>query len=93
MDRLRWMGRGPAPRWVVLSMILPDLNNEPPGASALRSAEAALAHIQGYAEAANAGTITPAEAIEQVLDELAARPALGRVRAALSSSFSPAEPH
>lgn len=74
-------------------MILPDLHNEPGGAYALRCAEATLTRIQGYAEAASAGTITPAEAIEQVLDELAARPALGQVRAALSHGVSPAQPH
>ena len=69
---------------------------EPPDiqdARALRSAETALSRIQGYAEAAMTDSITPGEAIEQILDELAARPALGRVRQALSRSFSPTQPH
>jgi cell division protein YceG involved in septum cleavage len=63
------------------------------GAHALRSAEAALSRIQQYAQAVQTDTLTPGEAIEQILDELAARPALGRVRQALSRSFSPAQPH
>jgi hypothetical protein len=63
------------------------------GAHALRSAEAALTRIQRYAEAVQTDTLTPGEAIEQILDELAARPALGRVRRALSRSFSPARPN
>jgi hypothetical protein len=67
--------------------------DERQGDKALRSAEAALSRIQGYAEAAQADQITPAEAVEQILDELTARPALGRVRLALSRSFSPAQPH
>jgi hypothetical protein len=37
--------------------------------------------------------ITPGEAVEQILDELAARPALGRVRAALSRSYQPTRPN
>jgi hypothetical protein len=60
---------------------------------ALTSAEAALTRIQTYAEAAADERITPGEAVEQILDELAARPALGRVRAALSRSFAPSRPH
>ncbi len=63
------------------------------GAQALRSAETALSRIQGYAEAVQSDTLTPAEAIEQILDELAARPALGRLRRALSRSFAPVQPH
>jgi hypothetical protein len=59
-------------------------------AHALRSAERALTRIQHYAEAVQTDSLTPGEAIEQILDELAARPALGRVRRALSRSFSPA---
>jgi len=59
-------------------------------ARALRSAERALTRIQHYAEAVQTDSLTPGEAIEQILDELAARPALGRVRRALSRSFSPA---
>jgi hypothetical protein len=62
-------------------------------ARALRSAEATLSRIQGYAEAALKDSITPGEAVEQILDELAARPALGRLREALSRSFSPSQPH
>ena len=65
----------------------------PEGAHALRSAEAALTRIQQYAQAVQTDTLTPGEAIEQILDELAARPALGRVRRALSRSFSPAQPN
>ncbi len=60
---------------------------------ALSSAEAALTRIQTYAEAVADDRITPGEAVEQILDELAARPALGRVRAALSRSFAPSRPH
>lgn len=60
---------------------------------ALRSAEQALSRIQRYAEAVQMDSLTPGEAIEQILDELAARPALGRVRQALSRSFSPAQPN
>jgi hypothetical protein len=63
------------------------------GAHALRSAEKALTRIQRYAEAVQSDTLTPGEAIEQILDELAARPALGRVRQALGRSFSPAQPN
>jgi hypothetical protein len=63
------------------------------GAQALRRAEATLTRIQHYAEAVQMDTLTPGEAIEQILDELAARPALGRVRQALSRSFSPAQPN
>ena len=60
---------------------------------ALSSAEAALTRIQTYAEAAADERITPGEAVEQILDERAARPSLGRVRAALSRSFAPLRPH
>ena len=60
---------------------------------ALSSAEAALTRIQTYAEAAVEERITAGEAVEQILDELAARPALGRVRAALGRSFAPSRPH
>lgn len=59
---------------------------------ALSSAEAALTRIQKSAEAVQEAQITPKEAVEQILDELA-RPALGRVRAALGRSFLPAQPH
>jgi hypothetical protein len=76
-------------------MTKPSPTEEPRAASqgALRSAEAALSRIEQYAEAAQADCITPGEAIEQILDELTARPTLGRVRKALSRSFSPARPH
>jgi hypothetical protein len=68
-------------------------NDEPQGARALRSAETALSRIQHYAEAVQTDTLTAGEAIEQILDELAARPTLGRVRQALNRSFSPVRPH
>lgn len=51
---------------------------------ALRSVEAALARIQRYAEAAASDHITPGEAIEQILDELAVCSTRGHVRAALA---------
>jgi hypothetical protein len=60
---------------------------------ALRSAEKALARVQRYAEAVQDGRLTAGEAVEQILDELAARPALGKVRQALGRSFSPSQPH
>jgi len=60
---------------------------------ALNSAEQALSRIQKYAEAVTQDRITPGEAVEQILDELAARPALGRVRAALGRSWQPSQPH
>ena len=60
---------------------------------ALSSAEASLSRIQTWVEAAVDDRITPGEAVEQILDELAARPALGRLRAALSRSYLPARPH
>jgi hypothetical protein len=60
---------------------------------ALRSAEQSLARVQRYAEAVQGGRLTAGEAIEQILDDLAARPALGKVRHALSRSFSPSQPH
>jgi hypothetical protein len=60
---------------------------------ALSSAETSLSRIQTWAEAAQDDRITPGEALEQILDELAARPALGRVRAALGRSFLPTRPH
>ena len=62
-------------------------------ARALRSAETTLSSVQRCADASQAGQITPAEAVEQILDELAARPSLGRVREALGRSFSPAQAH
>jgi hypothetical protein len=62
-------------------------------ARALTKAEAALSRIQRCAEAAQTGRLTAAEAIDQILDDLAARPALGQVREALSRSFSPSRPH
>jgi hypothetical protein len=72
-----------------MSSVHPD----PPDAGAtLRSAEAALDSIQRSARAAELGQITAGEAVEQILDELAARPALGRVRQTLDRSFSPARP-
>ncbi len=74
-------------------MTIASQTEDPQGAKALRTAEASLSRIQGFAEAALADQITPAEAVEQILDELAARPALGRVRQALSRSFKPARPH
>jgi len=60
---------------------------------ALSSAEAALSRIQKCAEAAQDERITAGEAVEQILDELAARPALGRVRRALGRRLYPAQPH
>ena len=60
---------------------------------ALRSAEDALARVQRSAEAGQDGRLTAGEAIEQILDELTARPALGKVRRALGRSFSPSQPH
>jgi hypothetical protein len=60
---------------------------------ALSSAEASLSRIQTWVEAAANDRITPGEAVEQILDELAARPALGRLRAVLSRSYMPARPH
>jgi hypothetical protein len=66
---------------------------DPSGATALRSAETSLTRIESFVQAAQADQITPAEAVEQILDELAARPALGRVRQALSRSFAPRHAH
>ena len=60
---------------------------------ALSSAETALSRIQKCAEAVRDERITAGEAVEQILDELAARPALGRVREALERSYEPARPH
>ena len=60
---------------------------------ALTSAEAALSRIQKCAEAAHDERITAGEAVEQILDELAARPALGRLRQALGRSVEPSRPH
>ncbi|MGZ3274334.1 MAG: hypothetical protein ACXU82_20735 [Caulobacteraceae bacterium] len=60
---------------------------------ALTSAEAALIRIQKSAEAARDERITAGEAVEQILDELALRPALGRVREALARSVEPSRPH
>lgn len=60
---------------------------------ALSSAEASLSRIQTWVEAAVNERITPGEAVEQILDELAARPALGRVRQALGRSYQPTRPH
>ncbi len=60
---------------------------------ALSSAEAALNRIQKSAEAARDERITASEAVEQILDELALRPALGRVRAALGRNHQPSRPH
>ena len=60
---------------------------------ALSSAEAALIRIQKSAEAARDERITASEAVEQILDELALRPALGRVREALGRSVQPSRPH
>ena len=61
--------------------------------SALTSAEAALSRIQKYAEAAQDDRITAGEAVEQILDELAARPTLGQVREALGRSVQPSRAH
>ena len=61
--------------------------------TALRSAQTALLRIKRYAEAAQDEFITPGEAVEQILDELEARPALGRVRQALERSFDPKPPN
>ena len=63
------------------------------GRKALSSAEESLSRIQKCAEAVADERITPWEAVEQILDELAARPALGQVRAALGRSFQPSRPH
>ena len=60
---------------------------------ALTSAEAALSRIQKCAEAAHDDRITAYEAVEQILDELAARPALGQVREALGCGVQPTRPH
>jgi hypothetical protein len=60
---------------------------------ALSSAEAALIRIQRSAEAARDERITAGEAVEQILDELAVRPALGRVREALGRAMQPVQPH
>ena len=67
--------------------------DEPQCDKALRSAEAALSRIQGYAEAALSDQITPSEAIEQILDDLITNPALGEVRQALGRNLSPGQPH
>jgi hypothetical protein len=60
---------------------------------ALTSAEAALSRIQKCAEAVQDARLTAGEAVEQILDELAARPTLGRVREALVRSVQPSRPH
>ena len=60
---------------------------------ALSSAEAALMRIQKSAEAARDERITAGEAVEQILDELAVHPALGRVREALGRNGLPSRPH
>jgi hypothetical protein len=67
--------------------------NDSAADQALASAEAALLRIQRHAEAAREDVITPGEAVEQILDELEGRPALGRIREALGRSFDPARPH
>lgn len=69
------------------------IRNDSVRQQALTSAEAALTRIQTYAEAARDERITAGEAVEQILDELAARPALGRVRQALARSVRPSSPH
>jgi hypothetical protein len=60
---------------------------------ALSSAEAALSRIQKCAEAVQDERLTANEAVEQILDELAARPALGQVREALGRGEQPSRPH
>jgi hypothetical protein len=60
---------------------------------ALTSAEAALSRIQKCAEAAQDERITAGEAVEQILDELAARTVLGRVREALGRGQEPPRAH
>jgi len=60
---------------------------------ALTSAEAALSRIQKCAEAVQDDRLTASEAVEQILDELAVRPALGRVREALGRAMQPLQPH
>ena len=60
---------------------------------ALTSAEAALIRIQKSAEAAQDERITAGEAVEQILDELALRPALGRLREALGRRVQLSKPH
>jgi len=52
-----------------------------------------LSRIQKCAEAAQDERITAEEAVDQILDELAARPALGRLREALGRSWRPSQPH
>lgn len=85
---------GPLPaHQLVTPMTSSPAPSDPRGASALRTAEAALSRIERSVDAAQAGEITLAEALEQITDELVARPALGRVREALSRSFSPSQPH
>ena len=59
---------------------------------ALTSAEAALI-IQKCAEAVQDERLTANEAVEQILDELAALRALSQVREALGRSVQPARPH
>ncbi|HEY4028910.1 MAG TPA: hypothetical protein VGM25_01080 [Caulobacteraceae bacterium] len=69
------------------------IRNTSPQQQALTSAEATLNRIQKSAEAARDDRITAGEAVEQILDELALRPALGRVREALGRSAAPSQPH
>ena len=68
-------------------------NNAVQQQRALSSAETALSRIQKCAEAAQDERITAEEAVDQILDELAARPALGRLREALGRSWRPSQPH
>ena len=67
--------------------------SESTGRDALKRAEAALARVQRSAQAAMDGRLTAGEAIEQIMDDLEARPALDRVREELGRSFSPSRPH
>jgi len=60
---------------------------------ALSSAEAMLSRIQQSAEAVQDDRITAGEAVEHILDELQARPVLGRVREALGYARELSRPH
>jgi hypothetical protein len=81
------------PRGERTSAMHPAPNQDHDERRALRSAEDALARVQRSAEAVQDGRLTAGEGIEQILDELTARPALGKVRQALGRSFSPSQPH
>ena len=67
--------------------------SDPNGRDALKRAEAALARVQRSAQAATDGRLTANEAIEQIMNDLEARPALDQVREALSRYLLPSRPH